>query len=174
MRVLLGLVVIAFVASAAPAYGTTRIPLSPLPDASVGRVDGTRAFIAVSVRGDRLRVYVCDGTLRRDATISVWFKRRWDGRSPITIRRGGHVLHIDRVRGGRIAGTLDGTHRFRVRPAKTPAGLFRGHKRALSTTWIVLPGRAKRGTFVPTRPRKCRLVLVSGANGQSQWVSVCG
>src|SRR4249919_2963772 len=40
---------------------TTRIPLAPVPHASVGRVASTGAFIAVSRERGKLRVYVCDG-----------------------------------------------------------------------------------------------------------------
>ena len=157
----------------AASEASTRIPLEPLPDTSVGRVDGSRAFIAFSVKGGKLRVYVCDGTLKRDATISTWFRHRWDGRRALTLRSGGHTLEIDAVRrDGRISGRLDGT-RFRARPASGKAGLFKGRTKRLQTTWIVLADRAKRGTFVPTRPPKCRVVVVSGPGGQSQNVLVC-
>ena len=71
-----------------------------------------------------------------------------------------------------LRGKLDG-HRFRTRRVDAPAGLFRGHRKQLRTTWIVLRNGHKRGTFVPTRPPKCRFVLVSGPNGQQQWVTVC-
>jgi hypothetical protein len=172
MRTLLIACAVAVLLPAA-SEASTRIPLKPLPETSVGRVDGSRAFLAFSVKGGKLRVYVCDGTLKRDATISTWFRHRWDGRRALTLRAGGHTLEIDAVRrAGRISGRLDGA-RFRVRPASGKAGLFTGRANALRTTWIMLPDRAKRGTFVPTRPPKCRVVLVSGPNGQSQYVAVC-
>jgi hypothetical protein len=167
MRTLLALATLSLVAPSAAA-ADVRIPLSPLPETSVGRVDGTRAFIGVSLRGDRLRAYVCDGTLRRDPTISVWFRSRWDGRAPLVLRRGAHTLRITPS----LRGRLDG-HRFRTRSVDAPAGLFRGHRKQLRTTWIVLRSGHKRGAFVPTRPPKCRFVLVSGPNGQQQWVTVC-
>jgi hypothetical protein len=167
MRALLALGI--FLVAASPASARTRIPLEPLPHTSVGRVDGTKAFIAISLRGDRLRAYVCDGTLERDPTISTWFRSRWDRRSTLTLHRGGHTL---RVKPG-LRGRLDG-HPFRARAATMPAGLFRGRHKRLRTTWIVLASGKKRGTFVPTRPPKCRVVLVTGSNGQQQWVSVCG
>jgi hypothetical protein len=168
--VALAALTLAGTASAAPAH---RIPLSPLPDASVGRVDGTRAFIALSVKDGKLRVYVCDGTLKRDPTISTWFRHRWDGRRALTVRAGGHTLKIDATRrDGRITGRLDGA-RFTATAAKGLAGLFKGRDATLRTTWIVLPGRAKRGTFIPTRPPKCRFVQVTTSSGQLQWVSVC-
>ena len=161
---------LACTASAAP---VNRIPLSPLPDASVGRVAGSRAFIALSVKDGKLRVYVCDGTLKRDATISTWFRHHWDGRRALTVRAGGHTLKIAAVRrDGRITGRLDGA-RFTAKAAKGLAGLFKGRDTQLRTTWIVLPSHAKRGTFIPTRPPKCRVVLVTGSSGQQQWVTVC-
>jgi hypothetical protein len=159
-------------AAAAEAF-TTRITLEPLPGVSAGRVEGTRAFIALSLKGDRLRVYVCDGKLKRDPTISTWFKGRWDGRSALTLRAGGHTLDIDPVGDdSRVTGHLDGTRAFTVRPVKSPAGLFKGREGRIAATWIILPGREKRGTMVSTR-KPCRFVLVTGPNGQQQWVSVC-
>jgi hypothetical protein len=140
------------------------VPLEPLPDVRVGRVAGTQAFIAVSREGARVRVYVCDGTLRRDATVSVWFRGRATAR---TLRSGAHRLVLDGD-----SGRFDG-RRFTLRRAPAPAGLFQGTSEGTTATWIVLPDRAKRGTFIPTRPPKCRFVLVTGPNGQQQWVAVC-
>jgi hypothetical protein len=168
MRAFLALAILLVTAAPAAAAAPVRIPLEPLPETSVGRVDGTRAFIAISLRGDRLRAYVCDGTLRRDPTISTWFRARWDGERPLRLRRGGHTLRVT----PRLRGRLDG-HRFRTRAVDAPAGLFRGRHKRLRTTWIVLRNGKKRGTFIPTRPPKCRFVLVTGPNGQQQWVSVC-
>jgi hypothetical protein len=168
MRAFLVFATFLLAAPIASAAARTRIPLEPLPETSVGRVAGTRAFIAISLRGDRLRAYVCDGTLERDPTISTWFRSRWVGRTPLTLRRGGHTL---RVTPG-LRGRLDG-HRFRTRAVDAPAGLFRGRHKRLRTTWIVLRNGHKRGTFVPTRPPKCRFVLVTSSNGQQQWVTVC-
>jgi hypothetical protein len=39
--------------------------------------------------------------------------------------------------------------------------------------WVVLADGSVRGTFVLTRPPKCRFVLVTSSNGTQQWVSVC-
>jgi hypothetical protein len=165
MRALLALA-FALLTAAPAAASPIRIPLEPLPQTSVGRVDGTRAFIAASLHGDRLRVYVCDGTPRRDPTISTWFRHRWDGRA-LTLHSGGHTLRIRPSLRGRFDG-----HAFRLRRATMPAGLFRGRHQRVRATWIVLASRKKRGTMVSTR-KPCRFVLVTGANGQQQWVSVC-
>ena len=107
-----------------------RGPLKALPNASVGKVDGTRAFVALSVTQGRVRAYVCDGTVRRDPTISQWFKGRWDGRSAVALSAGGLRLRVD-------AGGRTGEH------------------------------------FVPTRPPRCRLILVTSSSGQAQWVTIC-
>ena len=84
------------------------------------------------------------------------------------LRRGGHRLRLRPD----LSARLDG-HAFRTRRATMPAGLFRGHRDRLRTTWIVVRNGSKRGAFVPARPPKCRFVLVTGSNGQQQWVSVC-
>ena len=167
MRPLLLLAVFLAVAPAVSASARTRIELDPLPETSVGRISGTRAFIGVSLHGDRLRVYACDGTLKRDPTISVWFRSRWDAQGPVVLRHGGHTLRLRPDLGGRLDG-----HRFHTRRAFMPAGLFRGHRKRVRATWIVLRNGNKRGTMVSTR-KPCRFVLVTGANGQQQWVSVC-
>jgi hypothetical protein len=118
---------------------------------------------------------VCDGTLKRDPTISTWFRHRWDGRSRLTLRADGHTLEIDAVdQAGRVTGRLDGTHAFRAKATRAPAGLFKGRGGRIRATWIILPNLRKRGTFIPTRPPKCRMVLVTSSSGQQQWVSVCG
>ena len=135
----------------------------------VGRVQGTEAFIALRYDGRRLRAYACNGSARRPATISGWFEADWDGREPVTMVSDGLRLRVGSVHpGGRISGRLDG-HRFTADPATGPAGL---HEREGRRS-IVLADGSVRGTFVPTRPPKCRVVLVTMSNGTQQWVSVC-
>jgi hypothetical protein len=165
MRLLL---LVAILLAAAPAASArTRVDLDPLPETSVGRVSDTSAFIGISLRGERLRVYACDGTLKRDPTISVWFRSGWDGQHALRLRRDGHTLRLRPD----LSGRLD-AHAFRTRHATMPAGLFRGHRKRVRMTWVVLRNGHKRGTMVPTR-KPCRFVLVTSANGQQQWVSVC-
>jgi hypothetical protein len=166
----------------APAGSATPV-LTRHPDSNVGRLEGTRAYVAVIFDGRRLRAYVCDGTITRTATISQWFESRWDGRSAITLVRNGIELEVEPVHDGRVAGRItafSGPHRFSVSAATEPAGLYEGTgtdrsgRSAARVTWIVLPDGSRRGTFIPTRPPKCRAVLVAGPNGTTQWVSVCG
>lgn len=126
------------------------IRLDSLPHVRVGEVTGTRAFVAAAVDEGRVRVYVCDGTGRRPATVAQWFTGRVGQR---TLRAGGHVLRLT-ADGSR--GRFDGRP-FSTRPAEPPAGLF---ARADVGAWISVGDGRLRGTFVPTRPPKCRAVLV--------------
>jgi hypothetical protein len=171
---LLGSLVLATTATGAD---DQRLRLDPLPNVKAGRVAGTRAFIALSLDGTRLRVYLCDGTLKRKPTVAKWFRGRWDGRSALTLKAGDLELHVDAVApDGRVTGRVvlpDGEHAFSARSRTHPAGLHHGARKGLSATWIVLSERSMRGTFVPTRPPKCRVVLVTSSSGQQQWVSVC-
>jgi hypothetical protein len=163
--------------ASSPAAETERLTLDPLPNVRVGRVDGTRAFIGVSLDGGRLRVYVCDGTLKHKPTIKQWFRGRWDGQSPLTLTADGVELHIDAVAvDGTVTGRLvlrDGEHAFTTRSRPAPAGLYHRLRDGKGATWILLSKRSMRGTFVPTRPKKCRAVLVTNSNGTQQLVTVC-
>ena len=145
--------------------------------ALVGPVDDTRAFVAVEADGARVRAYVCDGTSRRGATISQWFRGSWDQRAPITLRAGGRTLRL-RPPGadGQISGRLiqDGTsNTFTVKTATGPAGLYDIRRGSLRATWVMLPDRRVRGAMVDPRPRRCRPVQVTLADGTTQIVTVC-
>jgi hypothetical protein len=145
--------------------------------ALVGPVDDSRAFAAVQIDGSRVRAYVCDGTSRRSATLSQWFRGRWDRRAPITLRAGGRTLRL-RPPGadGRISGRLiqDGTsNTFTLKPASGPAGLYDVRRGETRATWVMLADRRLRGAMVDPRPRKCRPVQMTLADGTSQVVTVC-
>ena len=145
----------------------------PTRTVAVGQVQGTEAYLAVTYDGHRLRAYACNGSARRLPTISTWFEAPWDGRSAITVVDGGVELRIDRVHAdGRISGRLDG-HRFALEPATGPAGLYEETSGTTTETSVVLANGNIRGTFVPTRPPKCRTVLVTNSSGQQQFVTVC-
>jgi hypothetical protein len=140
----------------------------PSRTVAVGTVPGTEAYLAVTYDGHRLRAYACNGSARRLPTISAWFEAPWDGRSPITVTVGGHALRMD----GPLSGKLDG-HPFRLDPASGPGGLYEQVSGTTTETSVVLNNGEIRGTMVSTR-KPCRFVLITGPNGQQQWVSVCG
>ena len=107
MRRLAAFAATAIALAVSPSAHAQCAPVDPLPNPSVGRVDGTRAFLGVSLDGKRLRAYVCDGTAKRKATILQWFNGRRDGRRPLRLRAGGHLLQItSRRAGGVIRGRL--------------------------------------------------------------------
>ena len=150
-------------------------------DSKVGKVKGTRAYISLAHDGKRVRAYVCNGTSKRGATISKWFRGRWDGKSPLTLGRPGLELEIENVHAdGRVSGHLhwmSEDHDFMVRPATGPAGLY-DRKKAEGPdrprgTWIFLSKRTYRGAMVDPRPRRCRPVQVTLADGTTQIVTVC-
>jgi hypothetical protein len=140
----------------------------PSRTVAVGKVQGTEAYLAVTYDGHRLRAYACDGSARRLPTVSAWFEAPWDGRSPIAVTVGGHTLSMD----GPTSGRLDG-HRFSLDPASGPGGLYEQVSGTTSETSVVLNNGEIRGTFMPTRPPRCRVVLVTSSTGQSQYVTVC-
>ena len=54
-----------------------------------------------------------------------------------------------------------------------PAGLYDGAAGGQRATTIVLADRRYRGTMADPRPRKCRPVLVTLADGTTEIVTVC-
>jgi hypothetical protein len=136
----------------------------------VGRVQGTEAYIALTHDGRRLRAYACDGSARRPATMSAWFEAPWDGRSPIAVvSADGAKLRVERLHAdGRISGRLEG-HRFTAEPATGPAGRVERD----GARWVVLADGSVRGAMIDPRPRKCRPVQVTLADGTTQIVTVC-
>jgi hypothetical protein len=155
-----------------------RIVGRPLPAVSAGRVPGTRAFVALSRSRGRLRAYICDGTLKRRPTVARWLRARWDGRSPLMVASGRVTLRIEGAGGhGRIRGHVviaGRAHAFTARRVSVPAGLYDGRTRGIRATWIALDQKHLRGTFVPTRPPRCRIVVVTASDGTARYVSICG
>jgi len=139
-------------------------------------------FLAVVPRDDRVRVYACDGRDLANATVDQWFEGPFDGTGPVTLT-GGRLSLTLRAADGGFAGELrlpDG----RALPftASLPAdgsALYDAEVRAPNTgevtrdgTVIALAGE-HRGVIVPTRPRRCVSVSVTGANGELTFVVVC-
>jgi hypothetical protein len=140
----------------------------PSRTVAVGKVQGTEAYLAVTYDGHHLRAYACNGSARRLPTVSTWFEAPWDGRSPITVVDGGHTLTMD----GPMTGRLDG-HRFTLDSASGPGGLYERTSGTTTETSVVLNNGEIRGAMFPTRPPRCRLVLVTSSSGQQQYVTVC-
>ena len=160
-------------AGPAVAAEETRLPLTAAPNARVGRVEGTRAFIALASTGSGC------GSTSATAPSSAS-----DGR---TVVQGplGRAQRAEAVGGGyelrsiarsvRAVASIGrlGTHAFSASPARIPAGLFE-RSEDVQAAWIALDARRIRGTIVPTRPRKGRPVLRGqSAGGTQQWVTVC-
>jgi hypothetical protein len=157
-----------------------------IPDAAVGRVGETNAFIAVTYEDGIVRAYVCDGEGTENA-VSHWFQGAWDGTSEVTLTGGPFELTLERDGDG-IAGhfqTADGERLpFRAAlPTTDGDGLYAtqeldadsGEVRAEGHT-IVL-GAAERGTFVPVVTR-CRLVrkkvVLTDGTTTTIVVEICG
>ena len=140
----------------------------PSRTVAVGKVQGTEAYLAVTYDGHHLRAYACNGSARRLPTISAWFEAPWDGRSPIAVTVDGHTLRMD----GPLSGRLDG-HRFTLDRATDPGGLYEELTGTTTETSVVLNNGEIRGAMVPTRPPRCRVVLVTSSSGQQQSVTVC-
>jgi len=132
------------------------------PGQFVGKVTGTRAFVAVVVADGRVRAYVCDGD-GHTIHLYAWFTGRGAGSFDLT---GGSVAdsHRDRltgaVRGGAVVGRLTDaagkSFSYGAEPATGRAGLFRadgklGGKRVTGGGWIVLADGHERGGIL--RPR---------------------
>ncbi len=155
------------------------LKLTPLPQSHVGRVAGTHAFIGLSIDRGVVRAYVCDGTGTRPATIARWLIGRWDGRRSRTLVARGLAVRLGAIGAdGRISGTvhaLGGVHRFNLRRATAPAGLYDGSdpRRKLRATTVLLGDGSYRGAMIDPRPRKCRPVQVTLADGTVQIVTVC-
>jgi hypothetical protein len=180
-RLLLAAVLVAGVLHGAASAGGGAPPadglrLAPVAASKVGRVEGTRAFVAVAFDGRRVQAYVCDGTARRPATISQWFRAPWHGRRPLTLVHDGVELRLDPVHAdGRITGRVlafSGPHAFTVRPATGPAGLYDGTDASgrVRATWIVLRDGSVRGAMACPRPprRVCRVLTVTLTNGATR------
>ncbi len=160
-KLILAVIIIALAAAGSAAAKPSRT-------VAVGKVQGTEAYLAVTYDGHRLRAYACNGSARRLPTISAWFEAPWDGRSPITVQTGGHTLGLDGATSGRVDG-----HRFALERVTGPAGLFEQTSGTTTQTSVVLANGDIRGTMIPTRPPRCRPVLVTNSSGQQQYVTVC-
>jgi hypothetical protein len=125
-KLILAVIVIAL-AAAGPAAA------KPSRTVAVGKVQGTEAYLAVTYDGYHLRAYACEGSARRLPTLSAWFEAPWDGRSPMTVKAGGHTLRLDGLTSGRLEG-----QRVALEPATGPGGLYEQTTGTTTETSIVL------------------------------------
>jgi hypothetical protein len=111
----------------------------------VGKLDGSRAFVALAVRDGKVRAYVCDGR-----HLGRWLNGRVADRSVAAAGAAGSRLNAS-VHGAAANGsvTLDGGHpqHFAAVAAHGGAGLFRGSGHGYTGGWIVLADGAQRGVF---------------------------
>ena len=126
----------------------------------VGRVAGTKAFVGVVVRGNRVTAYVCDGR-----KLARWFEGRLRGeRARLRGRSGGRLtLKVASARRARGVLRLPGRKRrpFAASAARGRAGLFRdernvtrsGRPRRALTGWVRLNNGRVRGATVTSRYR---------------------
>jgi hypothetical protein len=130
----------------------------------VGRVQGSRAFVALVSNGRRLGGgYVCDGR-----KVAIWLRRRplRNRRAALVTRKGTKLGRATFARSG-AAGTVfvDGfPHRFRAVRAIGKAGLYRlqrgrlGKRASRESGWIVLPNGSRRGATNLVRRRSVLVV----------------
>ena len=126
----------------------------------VGRVAGTKAFVGVVVRGNRVMAYVCDGR-----KLARWFEGTLRGeRARLRSRSGGRLtLKVVSARRARGVLRLPGRKRLRfaAAAARGRAGLFRderdvtrsGRPRRALTGWVRLNNGRVRGATATSRYR---------------------
>jgi hypothetical protein len=164
LRALLALVCMLALAGAAHAAPADRL-LAEVPDLTdfeapqaratyVGALPGTKAAVAVVVRGGTAVGYICDGK-----RISVWLRGTVrDGRLRLTGER--ETLVVALLARGRVTGTvrLHGARArsFVARPATATLRLFRSRiadgDQSLLTGWIFGPGKVRGATEVGLGP----------------------
>jgi len=150
--------------------------------AFLGRVRDSNVFVAV-VPGDRtVRVYACDGVDLRDASVDQWFQGPFDGVTATTLRAGGFAVTLRAEAGGFVGDFVLADGRalpFTAAAAAEGSALLDAEVRDPVTGAVtgdgnvIVLGAEQRGVFVPTRPRRCRVVLTTGADGSQHYVTVC-
>jgi hypothetical protein len=168
-----------------PAHAISR-KMIEVPDAYVGRVADTEAFVAVTFDDGVVRAYLCDGEGTENG-VSRWFQGAWDGTSEVTLTGGPLRLTLRRDGDG-IAGHLETSDGERLPfraslPTDDEDGLYAtqdldpasGEVRAQGHTIVLSP--AERGVMIPvvTRCRRVRktVVLADGTTATIV-VEICG
>jgi len=156
--------------------------LTVVPGAYLGRAGDSDVLVAVVPEGQTVRVYACDGKDLSNATVNQWFQGPLAGDGSATLAANGYRVTL-RATGGGYSGEFafpDGRALpFTATPAPAGSALLDAELRDQATGAIIRDGNIivlgaeQRGVMIPTRPPKCRLVLVTGSGGQQQWVAVC-
>jgi hypothetical protein len=156
--------------------------MTVVPGAFLGRVRDSNVFVAV-VPGDRtVQVYACDGVDLRDASVDQWFRGPFDGVTATTLRAGRFAVTLRPEAGGFVGDFVlpDGRALpFTAAPAAEDSVLLDAEVRDPATGAVtrdgnvIVLGAEQRGALVPARPRKCRVVLTTGADGSQNYVTVC-
>lgn len=170
-------------AEAEPAAPVAReAPATAVAGAFLGRADAGDVFVAVVPGDTSIRVYACDGADLFHATVDQWFEGPFDGTGPVTLTAGGAKVTLRATEEGyrgELVTSRQSMH-FTAAPPAIGSALLDAKVRDPQTGvvtrdgTVIVIGGDQRGALVPTRPRKCRFILVSGPNGAQQWVSVCG
>ena len=144
-------VVAAVAMGSAPSAVAQEVDRTPTRGAYVGKVAGTRAYVAVVFGHGEAAAYVCDGK-----RLSKWFpdRRLRRGRATLVARDRQAKLRVTFREGRLVSGRLvrgQRRDRFRARFAKGQAGLYQGEEGErgdagfLEGGWILLADGSQRG-----------------------------
>jgi len=168
--------------AARASQATREPPLTSVAGAYLGRAGDSDVLVAV-VPGDdhTVRVYACDGKELANATVDQWFQGAFDGTGPVTLSAGAYKMTLRKANGAfsgeffkdgkalPFVATLptDGSALLdaELRDPKTGAVTRDGN--------VIVLGGEQRGNLVPTRPPKCRVVLVASGSGAT-YIVLCG
>jgi hypothetical protein len=121
--------------AAAPPAAAQAAAAQPFPGRAkyTGYTDGNHAALAVTVRGDKVSAYLCDGK-----TFEAWYQGGSAGGKLDAKGRGANVL-TGSLSGGTLSGTVSAGGRswtYTAAPAAAPAGLYRSKTPTATTGWI--------------------------------------
>ena len=119
-------------AAAPPAPGAATEPF-PAQAKYTGHTDGIKAAIAVTVRGDKVSAYLCDGK-----SVEGWYQGTASGGSLQAKGRGTNAL-TGSLSGGTLSGTVSAGGKswtYTAAPSAAPAGLYRSKTPNATVGWI--------------------------------------
>lgn len=153
--------------------------LARVPGAYLGRAGDV--FLAVVPGDNSVRVYACDGMELSNATVDQWFQGAFDGTGPVTLSAGAHQVTLRASDTGFAGEFLMGGKAlpFVATLPTDGSALLDAEVRDPATGTItrdgnvIVLGGEQRGNMIPTRPPKCRVVLV-GTGSSASYTLVCG